>query len=218
MFFKKFYRKDEQPFKRIYQIGDTIILDNIECVIIAVDVYIEGSDYQNIAIDKNYDLSHYFPEIETFHYSDPWGEGIEETGPFKWGLYGENLFNSREEREDCLRLGQGFKNTYKYLKEASNIREKLLPGDRGLFLYSYLSKFRHKFGKNWFLPSVGELMAVPYHELSFEGSTGAYSSSDGFWSSSEEWSYNSYVALLGGKDKYPKNKYFLSYARLCRVF
>ena len=218
MFFKRFYRKNEQPLKKIYQVGDTIILDNIECVIIAADIYIENSNYQNIAIDKHYDLSYYFPEIKIFHYNDPWSEGIEETGPFKWGLYGENLFNSQEERKDCLRLGQGFKNTNIYLKKANSVREKPLPGDKGLFLYSYISKFRHKFGKNWFLPSAEELLAVPYRELSFEGNTGAYSSSDDFWSSSEEWRYNSYVTLLGGKDKYPKNKDFLSYARLCRVF
>lgn len=187
------------PSNYPFNIGDVLTIDGIECIVVAVDITIQGSNCKNIAVDRNYDLSHYFqylnepwpeppssifsgsyyPNVCTVLYLDPW----------VWGGYNTPMGNTSEE------LGYGLQNTKNYLAESANnycLEEAQVLGISKIYipprypsLYRGLADFRSKYGENWFLPSLAELESL----TGFVDYLNNISIDSYYWSSTE-WNKN----------------------------
>ena len=206
-----------------FNIGDTVWLDGIECIVIAKDITIQGCSYRNIAVDKNHDLGWYCKYI-----GDTWGtKKVSQVTHWIWGGFGTITGSTSEE------VGYGYQNTINYLANSYN-------GTNGTngdstedhteypSLYRGLNDFRNVHSDKWFLPSMNEFDLLQYNEvisddifmlMNFDSSTGAPNPSEGtfFWSSSESTNNNAIRCNLRGvrSDDY---KYYNNYVRLFRVF
>ena len=147
-----------------YSVGDTVVLDGIESVII----YDAGSDQswgRYIVVDKNHDLVYYTDGndyVDDDTPSNQWG--------FEWGGYLVDVGT------DDSAIGGGLNN--------SNIAiSKNLKPHSGNWpvLWNKLEEFRSNYSDKWFLPSIAELRQVYNNRalltnLSFNSYTAYWSS------------------------------------------
>ena len=195
-------------------VGDTVVLDGIECLCIATDVTIQGSTLTRIAVDKNHDLGYYQKYV-----------GMTQSGIvnkyihfWRWGGYETALGNTSEE------VGYGLKNTINCLANPVNYTKGTYSGTSGdgyPWLWTGVNDFRSSHSDKWFVPSLNELKNYVYpHKpsLSFDNLTTGGLSTSYFWSSSEYSANKSY--LVSFNDGSSTNIFKCDYraVRLCRAF
>ena len=195
------------------KVGDTVILDGIECLCVATGVTIQGSNLTRIAVDKNHDLGYYQKYVVKVQNR----EIIEEIVYWRWGGYGTALGNTSQE------VGYGLQNTINCLANTKNYTKGTYSGTTGKgypWLWIGVNDFRSSHSGKWFVPSVNELKDYVYpnkSSLTFDETTGG-SSTDEFWSSSEASANSSYFVNFnnGSNDyNYKRRTYPV---RLCRAF
>lgn len=211
----------ENPYYKVpdnFAVGSTVWLDGIECIVIAKNITIQGSNCKNIAIDKNYDLGWYCKYYGTYWNSQV-SVPVANIKRWIWGGYGTSTANTSKD------VGYGLQNTKNYLANTVNATNGNSSTNNVNYpsVYKGLSDFRNAHGDKWFLPSSSELVLVystgVYQNLSFDSSTGASSASYNFWSSSESTtSDNIFYMNLSRGDTYVDYKYNYNYVRLCRAF
>lgn len=134
-------------------VGDTVILDGIECLCVATNVEIQDSDYKRIAVDKNYNLDHYFNYIGT--YVD--GYEITQSGSWRWGAYNVTVGASN------TGVGYGLRNTEICLNDsrcfscANNTSNSQYP-----IMWYGVRDFRNEYSNDWFVPSMYEAQNCMY--------------------------------------------------------
>ena len=203
-----------------FNIGDTVWLDGIECIVIAKDITIQGCSYRNIAVDKNHDLGWYCKYV-----GDIWGtKKVSQITEWVWGGSGTTTGNTSQE------VGYGYQNTINYLSNSANGTNGNSTKDYTDYpsLYRGLNDFRNVHSDKWFLPSMNEFDLLQYNEviskdifvlMNFDSSTGAPNSGEMnfFWSSSESDNNTATICSLrnlrGGENKFDHR-----YVRLFRVF
>ena len=131
-------------------VGDTVILDGIECLCIATGVTIQGSKYTRIAVDKNYDLGYYQKYVGmTID-----GNEINQLKYWKWGGYGTELGNTSRD------VGYGLQNTNNCLSNVVNYTDGASASAPSIgypYLWQGVNDFRSSHSDNWFVPSKNEI-------------------------------------------------------------
>ena len=203
------------------KVGDTVILDGIECLCVATGVTIQGSNLTRIAVDKNHDLGYYQKYVginQTILKQDQGGVITNQITSWRWGGYGTALGNTSKE------VGYGLQNTINCLANTKNYTKgtySSTASDGFPWLWIGVNDFRSSHSGKWFVPSVNELKDYVYpnkSSLTFDETTGG-SSTDEFWSSSEASANTSYY--MGFHDGYPgsgRYKHDMIAVRLCRAF
>ena len=196
------------------KVGDTVILDGIECLCVATGVTIQGSNLTRIAVDKNHDLGYYQKYVGLLQNDID----TRQIRSWRWGGYGTKLGNTSKE------VGYGLQNTINCLANTKNYTKGTYSGTTGKgypWLWIGVNDFRSSHSGKWFVPSVNELKDYVYpnkSSLTFDETTGG-SSTDEFWSSSEASANTSYY--MGFHDGYPgsgRYKHDMIAVRLCRAF
>ena len=207
--------------KRFYipnncSVGDTVILDGIECLCVATGVTIQGSALTRIAVDKNHDLGYYQKYVGmTQNRID-----TNQIKYWRWGGTGTALDNTSQE------VGYGLQNTVNCLANKvvyTNGNNTNTSGDGYPWLWQGVNDFRSSHTDKWFVPSAKELKEYiyPYRSnLSYDVITGTGPAEDRYiyWSSSEKDNNNSYRVYFNGgylNDYYKRGNYAV---RLCRAF
>ena len=189
-------------------VGDTVILDGIECLCIATGVTIQGSNLTRIAVDKNHNLGYYQKYVGIAQNEAE----ISQINKWRWGGYGTS--------SDILSgLGSGLQNTNKCLDIAVNYTCGSGSDDNitdAPFMWKGVNDFRASHSDKWFVPSLDELTNYIYPNVSSLNDTGY-----NCWSSSE-FVYNTsisayYVWIRSGK-KQSQSKNKTQNVRLCRAF
>ena len=96
----KFIRDQYAPNDNC-SVGDTVILDGIECLCVATGVTIQGSNLTRIAVDKNHDLGYYQKYVGL----SIEGYDISDIVSWRWGGSGTSTGNTSQE------VGYGLQNT-----------------------------------------------------------------------------------------------------------
>ena len=189
----------------------TVILDGIECLCVATDVTIQGSNLRRIAVDKNHDLGYYQKYVGMTQNKIV----TNQIKYWRWGGYGTALGNTSQE------VGYGLQNTIECLANTVNYTNGSSSNNRNYPLIWWgVNDFRSSHSDKWFVPSLKELLnyVYPYKSsLTFDTTTGG-SSTSLFWSSSEYGSNQSYLVNLGDNSSTYTNKYYPRCIRLCRAF
>lgn len=192
-------------------VGDTVILDGIECLCIATGVTIQGSSLRRIAIDKNHDLGYYQKYVGiTID-----GTVISQINSWRWGGYGTKLGNTSKA------VGYGLQNTINCLANTVNYTKGTWTdtvGDGYPWLWRGVNDFRSSHSDKWFVPSISELrnyVCTNKSNLTFDSTS---ISNRQYWSSSEENTNDSCNTTLDSAKEYSAGKYFGLGARLCRAF
>ena len=199
------------------KVGDTIILDGIECLCVATGVTIQGSNLTRIAVDKNYDLGHYQQYVGVTQN----GIVTNEIKYWRWGGYGTETGTSVE-------IGYGLQNTIRCLANSVNYTNGSYTGTNGdgnPWLWIGVNDFRSSHSDKWFVPSFEELIKYIYNNrttLKF-GNDGGGTNSHQFWSSSEEYDvghpeFYSYSYVFYDGRRRANHKYKTGCVRLCRAF
>ena len=162
------------------KVGDTVILDGIECLCVATGVTIQGSNLTRIAVDKNHDLGYYQRYLGIRMVST--GNFIEHVNYWRWGGSGTTLGNT------SIEVGYGLQNTINCLaRTEAYTNGSNEDNDTYPVMWLGVNDFRSSHSDKWFLPSQDELKnyVYPYKDmLTFDENTGG-KSTDFFWSSSE---------------------------------
>lgn len=135
-----------------YSVGDTVVLDGIESVII----YDNGSEAdwgRYICVDKNHDLSYY---ISGSDYVDESESGLiinnDNAYGYEWGGYETDLGMTDSSYRE---IGKGLSNTN------SLISKNLTPNTSGWkVLWNMVKQFRSSHSNYWFIPSLEEAKAA----------------------------------------------------------
>ena len=201
------------------KVGDTVILDGIECLCVATGVTIQGSNLTRIAVDKNHDLGYYQKYVGI----NIDGTVISKITRWRWGGHGTAIGNN------SIEVGYGLQNTINCLANTVSYTSgtsssetfneyKIYP-----LMWTGVNDFRASHSDKWFLPSRNELLNYvhPYKSsLNFDTTTGGPASYQ-FWSSTERSSnssnYGLYLTLSSGNYSYAL-KYNAFAVRLCRAF
>ena len=194
-------------------VGDTVILDGIECLCIATGVTIQGSSLTRIAVDKNHDLGYYQKYVRMTQ------NGIvnKYIHSWRWGGYETALGNTSVE------VGYGLQNTINCLANPVNYTKGTYTGTSGdghPWLWTGVNDFRSAHSDKWFVPSLNELLNYIYpnkSSLTFDTTTGG-SSADYYWSSSERSASKSYLASFDDGSSTYVFKCDYRDVRLCRAF
>ena len=203
----KFIRDQYAPNDNC-SVGDTVILDGIECLCVATGVTIQGSNLTRIAVDKNHDLGYYQKYVGI----NIDGTVISKINSWRWGGYGTSS-------DAYSGLGYGLQNTNKCLDIAVNYTCGSGSNDNvtdAPFMWRGVNDFRASHSDKWFVPSLDELVAYIYPNASSLKDASSYC-----WSSTE-FGYNTslsayYVWIPSGKSQsQSKNK--TRNVRLCRAF
>lgn len=198
--------------------GDTVILDGIECLCVATGVTIQGSNLTRIAVDKNHDLGYYQKYVGFDINGTPGAISTPITFITKWiwGGYGTEIGTSEE-------VGYGLQNTIKCLANTVNYTNGSYSGvpDIGFpWLWQGVNDFRSAHSDKWFVPSISELQNYVYaykSRLTFDTATGG-SSTDLFWSSSENLDTDSFYVNFSYGNGRIDHKTACYAVRLCRAF
>lgn len=190
------------------KVGDTVILDGIECLCVATGVTIQGSSLTRIAVDKNHYLGYYQKYVGIVHN----GIEIAKINLWRWGGYGTSS-------DTYSGLGYGLQNTNKCLGIAVNYGKGTYTGTTGdgyPWLWKGVNDFRSSHSDKWFVPSLDELCSYIYPNVSSLNDTGSYC-----WSSTE-FGHNTslsayYVWIRSGKSQ-SQGKNETQDVRLCRAF
>ena len=157
-----------------YEVGDTVTLDGIECVIIyKADTEQGWGKY--ICIDKNHDLSYY---ISGSDYDEEYESDtlISESGKYgyEWGGLG---IDTGIDYED---IGKGLSNTNALI--ALNLKPET-PNWR--VLWDMVKQFRITYGNDWFVPSLGEMAWVQNSLTGLNNVTTGTTNNRLYWCSDE---------------------------------
>ena len=184
-----------------YSVGDIVVLDGIESVII----YDNGSEAdwgRYICVDKNHDLSYYITGsdyVDSEDYKTHPG-----TFGYEWGGYLTTTGVTSQE------VGSGLSNTN------SLISKNLQPNTSGWYvLWDKVKEFRNSRSDKWFVPSQDELNLVYNNKSSL--SNLSLNNTPGYWSSSESDYIRAYYEDLDRgyqNDVYKYTHY--DHTRLCR--
>lgn len=192
-------------------VGDTVWLDGIECLCIATGVTIQGSSLTRIAVDKKHDLGYYQK------YAGKVINGYETSkiNYWRWGGY------KTETRGTSQEVGYGLQNTNRCLANPVNFTRGSNDANNTYpLMWIGVNDFRASHSDKWFVPSLNELINYIYNNrssLSFDHATGG-SSTDSYWSSSEESQYSSYNYSFYYGSTYRDDKFYYKAVRLCRAF
>ena len=186
----------------VYKIGDTVIVDGIECVVV-YDAGSEQSWGRYLLVDKNHDLSYYISGNDYCEKQLPINDA---KYGYEWGGRGINTGTGSASQE----IGNGLKNTNTIL--ALNLQ----PETSGWpVLWDKVKEFRESHSNKWFVPTRTEMIQVigrKYEELeNFTVNTSAT------YFTSSEYSNNSAWAQFtsdGGQSTYSKS-YHECRVRLC---
>ena len=136
-----------------YEVGDSVILDNIECIIAyKADTEQEWGRY--ILIDKNHDLSFYLSNSDFIDeaYDNNIDNGyINEASKYgyEWGGY-ETLTNM-----NIPDIGKGLSNTNNLINlNLSAYHENWTT------VFQSITQFRNTYGNKWFLPAMNEYLEI----------------------------------------------------------
>ena len=207
----KFIRDQYAPNDNC-SVGDTVILDGIECLCVATGVTIQGSSLRRIAVDKNHDLGYYQKYVGL----SIKGYDISDIVSWRWGGSGTSTGNTSTE------VGYGLQNTINCLANPVNYTN----GDSSSAYADYplmwtgVSDFRSSHSDKWFVPSLNELKNYVYankNSLTFDTTTGGSSTGD-YWSSSEGGRNYGYVVYFSDGRSNPDYKTYSYAVRLCRAF
>ena len=181
-----------------YSVGDTVILDGVESVIIyKAEEEREWGRY--IVVDKNHDLCYY---ILGNDFVDDNDYETNKWGP-EWASRGTTTYI------DSLEIGGGLSNTN------SLIALDLQPNTEGWpVLWDWVETFRSTHSDKWFVPAVQELRQVYINSSYLENIS--TSTNRQYWTSTEYNALSAYCVYssLEGAASY-KNAH-LHRARLCR--
>ena len=141
-----------------YNVGDTVTLDGIECVIV-YKADTEQSWGRYICIDRNYDLSYY---VTGSNYVNT-GKGDDSsvgTWAYEWGGYGVSTGVTSQE------IGDGLSNTDKL------ISMNLKPNTSGWkVVWDLVKDFRLVYGDKWFVPTLQEILQADNYKDSLKNLT-----------------------------------------------
>ena len=191
------------------QVGDTVILDGIECLCVATGITIQGTNLTRIAVDKKYNLG-YYQKYSGISYGS---NTVNRIDFFKWGGYGTLVGDTSTE------TGYGYQNTINCLSKkvvftAGSYNYSPTATNFFPYLWSGVNDFRSAHSDKWFVPSIAELRNYVYprkSSLTISPNISLLSSSE--YSANECWlSY-----FYDGRDLYG-DKYAATNIRLCRVF
>lgn len=187
-----------------YAVGDTAYFDGIECLVVAVDVEIQGSTHNAIAVDKNYNLDNYVDLTGT--YID--GYEITQTEEFRWGAYGVDVGTSTGE------VGYGLQDTKLCLNNSECFSCTVIYETQRSYpiLWSAVKVFREQYGDDWFVPSRYEIVNYMYPYASVLGL------SLNIWSSTEYSSSLAYHVFMYSGNSTTRVKYNNAICRICRAF
>lgn len=182
-------------------VGDTVIIDNIECLVI-YDAGSAQSWGRYILVDKNHDLSFYVNGsdwVDSSYYEYSPG-----TFGYEWGGY------NTETGITNIAVGTGLSNTNALIGMSLS---PLASGWR--VVWDKVQDFRSSYSNSWFVPSKDELNLVYQQKANLTNisTSGSYY----YWSSSESsfarvWrqSFNSGTQLTNNKNNRD------THVRLCR--
>ena len=156
-----------------YNIGDTVTLDGIECVVIyKADTEQEWGQY--IITDKNHDLSYYIDGSDHFKESLPINSV---KYGYEWGGINRDIDGLNES------IGSGLSNT------DIIIESNIYPSDPDWnLLWDIISQFRSNIKSDkWFLPSKEEI------QLIFDSKDYLYNITSNDYYSSGYWTSNTYL-------------------------
>ena len=187
-----------------YSVGDTVVLDGIESVII----YDAGSDQswgRYIVVDKNHDLCYYINGDDYLGATTSFSEWAVE-----WGKYGVGADQSTGITSQAI--GDGLSNTNSLL----SLNLKPYNPDSGDMMWDWVRTFRSSYTDKWFVPTSNELLEV-YNQKSYLNNLNTSGSYYFYWTSSEYQSGNAYTVYFnnGGCFTTSKNLHF-NRVRLCR--
>lgn len=205
-----------------YSVGDTVVLDGIESVII----YDNGSEAdwgRYICVDKNHDLVYYFEGTDFYNEYEYKGSGEDphtvnvintpaQYG-YEWGFYNEQLPFASNSANHVI--GKGLETTNVIISNKDTTNTKT--GDWYL-LWDKVVEFRQLYSDKWFVPSNQEISLVYNNKQYLTNLTEDSSHFDQYWCSSETgsstlYSLNMSNGFSGGasfKDYHNKR------VRLCR--
>ena len=159
-----------------HNVGDTVTLDGIECLII----YDNGSEAEwgrYLCVDKNHDISYYLAGSDFVDEDTNAPNGTNCINPdykygYEWGGYGTTTgINDTS-------IGAGLTNTN------SLIGMNLQPDTSGWFVvWDKVEEFRETYGDKWFVPSKDELNLI--YENRNNLSNLSLTTEPCYWSSSE---------------------------------
>ena len=165
-----------------YQVGDTVVLDGIECVIV-YKAETEQEWGQYLCVDKNHDLCWYMNGSDHLNSSDYLNPGF----GYEWGEYRLNGVSTVTGVTD-QGIGQGLSNT----NRLSSLTFVFTPSF-GL-LWDQVDNFRNTYGNEWFVPSLDELSCVYQQIGNLENiSTTTYT---GYWTSTDYSVTSAYVVSM----------------------
>ena len=184
-----------------HSVGETVILDGIESVII-YDNGTEDTWGRYICVDKNHDLSYYIRGVDNVNSGST---SDSSTTPFpEWGGYGIDTGMISSYR------GDGLSNTN------SLISMNLQPNTAGWsVLWDWVEQFRLSHSNDWFVPTIQELKEI-YNQRSYlenlSTSTNPY-----YWTSSESYSEEVFSIRFDDGDSSIRSKIMNdTRCRLCR--
>lgn len=190
-----------------YRVGDTVVLDGIESVII----YDNGSEAdwgRYIVVDKNHDLSYYISGsdyVDSNDYTTSPG-----TFGYEWGFYNEQLpFASNSSNHT---IGKGLETTNVIIsnKDTTNT----VTGGWYL-LWDKVEEFRQSHTNKWFIPSINELSQVCSQKSFLKNISTSINYY--YWTSSEASSSNAYSININNSNTAFSGKAGHSIrSRLCR--
>ena len=191
-----------------YNVGDTVVLDGIESLII-YDAGSEQSWGRYLCADKNHDISYYLTGSDYKDESEP-GYVINSANKYgyEWGGYGAKIGITSES------IGSGLSNTN------SLIGMNLQPNTAGWFvIWDKVNEFRSGRSDKWFAPSKDELNLIYENRGSLSGLTTIDRDilNPYYWSSSESSASAAHMQRLNTGDQRAAIKYthYLR-VRLCR--
>lgn len=192
-----------------YSVGDTVVLDGIESVII----YDNGSEAdwgRYICVDKNHDLSYY---ISGSDYVDESESDLiinnDNAYGYEWGGYETDLGMTDSSYRE---IGKGLSNTN------SLISKNLTPNTSGWrVLWDMIEEFRVSHSNYWFIPSLEEAKAARNQKNHLENITTTAGKCTNYWTSSENSSNHAWPFLFvtGTTTAHSKNSHNIR-SRLCR--
>lgn len=190
-----------------YSVGDTVVLDGIESVII----YDNGSEAdwgRYICVDKNHDLSYYITGsdyVNSNDYNTPPG-----TFGYEWGFYNSQLPFASNSTNHAI--GKGLETTNVII---SNKESTSTETEGWYLLWDKVVEFRQEHSDKWFVPSMNELSQV-YNQSSFLKNLST-SINYYYWTSSEASASNAYSINLNNDNTAFSGKIDHSIrSRLCR--
>ena len=166
-----------------YNVGDTVVLDGIESVI----VYDAGSEQEwgrYLCADKNHDLVWYFKGDDYVNSDDC--HTLPGTYGYEWGFYREQLpFASNPSNHI---IGKGLETTNVIISNKDTTSTVI---EGWYLLWDKVVEFRQLYSDKWFVPAVEELAEI-YHQQNHLSNLSVRSSST-YWSSSEANSSSIYA-------------------------